>query len=448
MVGNLWLDSGALCSGACPAVAPLVLASPGVHLTYSGPATVVTGSTMTFEATGWTNASPLLANLQVRLPPGLSAPTNVVPEGSYYAAGHMVDANMSIDPTASLRFDATVLAPAGADIVVTAWVLPSYFGSPVSMPITISVGSSSPPSPGIRRMAGADRFATSAAISRAAFGVPTPVAYIATGRNFPDALAAGPAARRQGGPVLLVEPSSIPASVRAELARITPAKIFVMGGRGAVGDAVFNALQAYTANNVERIEGSDRYRTAAQLIQRAFRGYSGRVYVASGANFPDALSGGAAAGAGLAPIVLATSTGLPAATVDAFSAMTPTEFVLLGGPGVLGSGVASDLASRYPGVPISRWHGQDRYATSAAIAGETSPNGSRLVFLARGSNYPDALSGVPAVALSAAPLLLTTGSCLPAAVHDRLLALDPDMLVLLGGDAVLPESAASVRCPG
>ena len=92
----------------------------------------------------------------------------------------------------------------------------------------------------------------------------TPVAYVATGENFPDALGAGPAAAMVKGPVLLVSQNSIPGETAAELTRLAPDKIIIVGGTAVVSTAVETGLAAY-AGTVERIAGANRYDTAAKL---------------------------------------------------------------------------------------------------------------------------------------------------------------------------------------
>jgi N-acetylmuramoyl-L-alanine amidase/putative cell wall-binding protein len=301
----------------------------------------------------------------------------------------------------------------------------------------------------VSRVSGADRYATAVAISKAAFeSPPVPVAYVATGTNFPDALAGGPAAAKDGGPVLLVTRDAIPDAVKAELTRLAPGAIRVLGGTGVVSDAVLTQLKAYTTGPVTRLAGADRYATAAKVVETRFAGYSGRVFVATGANFPDALSGGAAAAAIDGPVVLATAGGLPDPTVAALTGLTPTSFVLLGGPGVLGSGVVDALTARYPGVPVGRWSGADRYATSAAISTKAFPGGAETVYLATGLDFPDALAGVPTVGTAAGPLLLTTKTCLPPVAFIELRRLDPRRVVVLGGSSVVADAAPTSVCGG
>ena len=97
----------------------------------------------------------------------------------------------------------------------------------------------------------------------------TPVVYVATGENFPDALGASSAAAVQGGPVLLVTKTTIPLETKAELTRLSPDVIYVAGGTAVVSDSVLDALKAY-APSVIRLAGSNRYSTAAEVSKSAF----------------------------------------------------------------------------------------------------------------------------------------------------------------------------------
>ena len=107
------------------------------------------------------------------------------------------------------------------------------------------------------------------AANQARAGSATPVVYVATGENFPDALGAGPAAAIVRGPILLVAQNSIPGETAAELIRLAPDKIIIVGGTAVVSPAVEDGLKAY-AGTVERIAGSNRYDTAAKLSAATF----------------------------------------------------------------------------------------------------------------------------------------------------------------------------------
>ncbi len=95
------------------------------------------------------------------------------------------------------------------------------------------------------------------------------VVYVATGENFPDALAAAPAAALGRAPILLVAKDSIPTATADELMRLDPDRIVIVGGTGVISPAVETALGAY-APTVDRIAGADRYQTAAEISKATF----------------------------------------------------------------------------------------------------------------------------------------------------------------------------------
>ena len=69
--------------------------------------------------------------------------------------------------------------------------------------------------------------------------------FVATGLNFPDALAAAATAGRLGGPVLLVGTNVIPAATNTELHRLAPGRIVVAGGSSVVTANVLSQLAGY-----------------------------------------------------------------------------------------------------------------------------------------------------------------------------------------------------------
>ena len=106
----------------------------------------------------------------------------------------------------------------------------------------------------------------------------------ATGMNFPDALAGVPGADRAGAPILLVRSDSLPAATAAEIDRLAPNEIVILGGPVAVQDRVAQALAKH-APVVRRLAGRDRYATAATISAEAFHGGADSAFVAIGSNF-------------------------------------------------------------------------------------------------------------------------------------------------------------------
>ena len=217
----------------------------------------------------------------------------------------------------------------------------------------------------VHRFGGADRYEVAGGIAQE-YTPGVPVVYIAKGTDYPDALSAAPAAAAAGGPLLLVRPGSIPPGVRAELQRLQPGKIVVVGGEESVLPAVFNELQTL-APVVIRLGGADRYETSRAVVHYAFgTGGATRVYLATGATFPDALSASAAAGArgGAVLLVRGTATNIDAVTLSFIRSLHPDDAVIAGGPGSVSVGIEASLASL--GLPNGsfRLGGADRFETS------------------------------------------------------------------------------------
>lgn len=196
---------------------------------------------------------------------------------------------------------------------------------------------------GVTRLAGENRYATAAAISAATYAPGVPVAYLATGLDFPDALAGAAVAGAGGAPLLLVTGSAVPAATAAELARLRPARIVLFGTPGSVGEAVLAALGGYTTGGVSRVTGTDRYSTAAAISAAANAPGVAVAYVATGLDFPDALAGAALAGMTRGPLLLVTPSDLPPAAAAELTRLRPARIVILGGSGVVGDAVQALL---------------------------------------------------------------------------------------------------------
>ncbi|HSI99409.1 MAG TPA: cell wall-binding repeat-containing protein [Patescibacteria group bacterium] len=291
------------------------------------------------------------------------------------------------------------------------------------------------------RIAGTDRYGTAAAVSRAHFGPGVPVAYVATGLNFPDALAAGPAAGIQGGPVLLTDKDRLPPATRDELARLRPGRIVVLGSTAAVSAYVGQQLQGYTSAPVQRLQGADRYATAVAVSRSAFAPGVSAAFVATGASFPDALAAGPAAIKARGPVLLTQPGSLPAATRDELKRLAPSTIYVLGGTSSVSESVRLAIAQA-TGKPVVRLAGADRFATAAAVSKAffTLPPS---VYLATGLNFPDALAAVPAAGRAASPLLLVQRDAIPSSVASELVRLHPPRVFLAGGTPTISDSVVS-----
>ena len=302
--------------------------------------------------------------------------------------------------------------------------------------------------PSVTRLAGADRYSTAVEISQWGFQPEYEgdqwAVVVASAANFPDALASGPLAASQEGPLLLVPRDGIlPATVRGELTRLNPYGVDIAGGAGAVSSVVESQLKDFGDGSVYRWAGSDRYDTAA-LLASLSGGTDTTVFLATGASFPDALGGSAAAGRLNGALMLTGRNALPESTEWELDWAKPAKVVILGGTGVISSAVASRVQSLLPSASVVRWFGADRYATAAAVSQGTYPQGASTAFLASGENYPDALAGAPVAALAGAPLLLSRRDCVPQSTKSELARLGVTELVVLGGTGAVSQAAANL----
>src|ERR1035437_5781492 len=297
------------------------------------------------------------------------------------------------------------------------------------------------------RLAGADRYGTAVAISQSAFQPQSPgsAVTVASGANFPDALAAGPVAAAQGGPLLLgPQDGALPITVSTELTPLKPSSVNIAGGTAAVSSLVESKLPGFGAGTVFRRAGQDRYETAAQLAGITNGGLGKTVFIATGASFPDALGGSAAAGRLGGALLLTDRLVLPAATASALSSGNPTKVVILGGTAVIDPAILTQVHALLPSTGVERWSGADRYATAASISSNTYPLGATTAYLASGENYPDAMAGAPVAARAGAPLLLTGRDCVPASTRAELTRLRATNIVVLGGTSAVSEAAANL----
>lgn len=204
----------------------------------------------------------------------------------------------------------------------------------------------------VERLGGGNRFGTAVAISQATHPDGSENVFLATGGRFPDALAGAPIAASLNAPVLLATSDSLPETTTAELERLQPESVTVLGGPGAISDEVLELIEDTIGADTQRIAGDDRFGTAiaaSQFLTGAAETVTAEnetttAYVATGVGWADALAGAAAAGADAAPVLLTTPGQLPDAVGEELRRLSPDETVVLGGPGAITSRVTQQVA--------------------------------------------------------------------------------------------------------
>lgn len=192
------------------------------------------------------------------------------------------------------------------------------------------------------------------------------------------------------------------------------------------------------------VAGSNRYQTALDACRHAFT-TAPAVVLATGENWPDALGGAALAGAAAGPILLTEPGRLTAGVFDQIRALGATRVYLLGGTAAISAAVEDGLESALgPGDQVTRLGGSNRFGTARLVAAEAArlqgAGYDGTVFVATGTNFPDALAASPVSAAKGWPILLCDAGGLDASSYALLSAIGAEEAYLLGGSKVVPTT--------
>jgi putative cell wall-binding protein len=309
------------------------------------------------------------------------------------------------------------------------------------------------------RIGGANRYDTARLAAEATFPGGAATAVLATGQNFPDALAASTLAGALGAPILLTPTASLAAETVAALATLHVHTVQIVGGPAAVSAAVIAQLTGLGYTVPAAIAGATRYDTAAAIATAAATsapvgtiGGKKTAIVATGENFPDALAAGSASYSAHFPVILTTTAALSAQASATITSLGITNVLIAGGPAAVSAATETSLKALAGGaLTTTRLAGATRFETAVAwatndiapvISGGLGMSAANMI-LASGLNFPDALVG----AEFSSPILLTPDT-LPPSVATFLgaNAAAISKITALGGTAAV--SAAALTAAG
>lgn len=195
--------------------------------------------------------------------------------------------------------------------------------------------------------------------------------------------------------------------------------------------------------NVQRVAGDTRYGTMSELISNV-GGWSAsdKVILASGANYPDALSASALAGVHDAPIILTDPAELSSKAAATIKQLGPSTIYVVGGPSAV-SDAALQEATNICGSNTIRLYGSTRYETSLEILRQCNSS-SDTVIVATGANYADSLSISPFAYVTKSPIVLCDpyGGLAQEAI-EAIRAEGFSRAILVGGNAAVPDIVIS-----
>ncbi len=310
---------------------------------------------------------------------------------------------------------------------------------------------SSDPAPtkkGVGRVSGNTRYDTMGSLTERGNWAKGGSVVLASGANYPDALAASSLAGGFNGPILLTDPNGLSTSAKDQLELLCPSRVFIVGGNAAVSPAVERQVKELLGSGcaVFRVAGQTRYETslvAAEINPKS----SDTVIVATGGNYADALSVSPYAFASGSPVVLCDkSSGLTAGAMGTIRSKKYSKAVIVGGTAAVPAAVERQLRSA--GVKnITRLSGATRYETSTKIADFELESGLGFtmdgVLLATGSNFPDALAAGPLAGRSRSPLLLVDPGASYASGYLSAHRGEVRSAVVVGGASAVPEADRS-----
>jgi len=193
---------------------------------------------------------------------------------------------------------------------------------------------------------------------------------------------------------------------------------------------------------VDRTFGEDRYATAIAISQSTFAPSSvTTAVVATGKNFPDALSAAGLAGVYGSPILLVRDSVTASLTAE-LDRLGVTDVVLIGSDKAVSTDIENALKVKYG---VSRVFGSDRYATSAAVAEKISTltGGVSHAFFARGDSFADALAMSPFAYGRTEPVLLVRTDSVPLSTSNAIAALGITDGLIAGSEAAVSATTMS-----
>ncbi len=311
-------------------------------------------------------------------------------------------------------------------------------------------------------ISGPDRYTTAIEISKKAYPGTADTVVLVNGTAWADALGGSALAGAGDGPILLSQKDLVPGSVRTELQRLDPSRVYLLGGTASLSPKVQTQVAATLGPGVEivRIAGNDRYAVANRVAAETADVLGGSVdtaFVATGRVFTDALASAPIAAAKGWPIYLMEPTRNPAATIGAMKKAGVKKVIIAGGPASVPYSTSKALQSAFGSANVSRLSGADRYqvainvsdfAATAAGFDRDKPG------FASGEAYADALAGGVYLGQQGSPLLLVAPARVPDSVAGRLWSRRASMqhFTFFGGPVTVPwhvrlECQHALRAP-
>lgn len=461
LVGDEWIaagttvtrnDGGYTLTGVCAGTYRIRATAPGNELgvAYWGGATVADAQTVTVASRG------LATGLDIRVNTDFAAPVTTSDAYRFLVAPAVVTLKATDESPIADTFNRVnggewisgnviELAVGTHTLEYYSVDINGYAEEPKTESVTVRVSSLS-----IQAVAGANRFATAVEVSRKAFPAGADTIIAVTGASWPDGLSAASLAGAVDAPILLVDESGVPGVVAAEIVRLNPSKIIIIGGVNAVNADAHEFFVGFAgAANVQRISGSNRFETARLVAEETLAQlkrdgvtWDGKYVLASGVSFPDVLAASPLAARMAWPVLLTNTDALPEPTALFLEQHSGAKAIIAGGPAAVSETTARQAAA-LTNASTTRISGSNRYATAVALAEYARDNGIldfSSMAVATGQNFPDALTVSALQNKVGSVLLLTPSGQIDAGVAEILDSLSSNSyheITFVGGPSAI-----------
>lgn len=288
----------------------------------------------------------------------------------------------------------------------------------------------------IYRISGSNRYETAVQVSQSGWET-SDVVILASGVSYPDALAGSTFGFLKDAPMLLTSPNSLSGATKGEIERLGAKTVYILGGQAAISQQVQDTLTEMGLSTT-RISGDNRFETAVKLGEEVRKEKkSDTVVIATGFNYPDALSIGPFAAMEGMPILFTQANGLHNSTKAALEKWGTKKVIIVGGDQAVSKQVENEITNM--GIIVNRLSANNRYSTSVEIVKHFKGSGFTDYYVATGENFADALTGSILAAKNNAPILLTSSSRLSSPAEEYLRRANPENIHILGGNTAISQ---------
>ncbi|MCC0651557.1 N-acetylmuramoyl-L-alanine amidase [Clostridioides sp. ES-S-0001-03] len=289
----------------------------------------------------------------------------------------------------------------------------------------------------ITELTGSDRYETAVKISKEGWKNGSDKVVIINGDVSIDGIISTPLATTYNAPILLVEKNNVSDSVKAELKRLNPKDIIIIGDENSISKTTANQIKSTVSASQTRLNGSNRYETSLLIAKEIDKNHDvDKVYItnANGGEV-DALTIAAKAGQDKQPIILSDKDSLTNDTYKWLQSEDLQNAYFIGGPQMLSTNVINKINDiTKDSVTKNRVYGADRHETNAnVIKTFYTEDELEAVLVAKSDVLVDALAAGSLAASLKSPILITPKTYVSAYHKDNLEAKSANKVYKIGG---------------